>query len=297
MANRHFGKFADVWKHLILDEVVAGVRPEGYAETHAGSAAYPLPEEPERRYGVLGFLDGLAASPTLSDSKFARVVSGFAGGEPRLYPGSALQVMTLLGDASAYLLCDLDPASTADLRAWASRLGLRHCQVVQQDGMAAVRDWLPSTRNVVVHIDPFDPFAHQDDSPSAVELAAEVAEAGHSLVYWYGYDRPAERAWAFGEIGSRSSAPLWCGDALVSSYDHQPDDDGDLGQATTPGTGCGIVLANVPRDVTAAGEDVARALVEHYAGKALPNGERGRLDLKIHRGGPGSSDSGSGATS
>ena len=285
MANRHFGKFADVWKHLVLDEVVAGIRPGGYAETHAGAAAYPLLEDPERHYGVLGFLDGLAESPALSRSKFARVVSRFAGNEPRLYPGSALQVMTLLGDACSYLLCDVDPVSTADLRAWADRLGLSRCQVLQQDGMAAVPEWLSGRGNVVVHVDPFDPFAHENDSRSAVELAADVAEAGHSLVYWYGFDRPSERTWAFAEIGSRSRATLWCGDVLVSSYDHPPDD-GDLGQATTPGTGCGIVLANVPSDVTAACEHVGRELVEHYAGKALPNGERGQLDLMIHRGGP-----------
>jgi 23S rRNA A2030 N6-methylase RlmJ len=286
MANRHFGNFADVWKHLILDEVVTGIRPQRYAETHAGSAAYPLVEDPERRYGVLGFLDGLAEAPTLSRSEFARAVSGFAGNEPWLYPGSALQVMTLLGDACTYLLCDVDPVSTADLRAWAGRLGLRRCQAVQEDGMAAVRNWLPGPGNVVVHIDPFDPLAHENDSPSALELAADVAEAGHSLVYWYGFDRPSRRTWAFEEIGSRSSATLWCGDVLVSSPDHPPDDDGDLGRATTPGTGCGIVLANVPGQVTAACEDLARALVEHYAGKALPNGERGHLDLVIRRGGP-----------
>lgn len=39
MANRHFGKFADAWKHLVLGEVLVATSPARYAETHAGSAA------------------------------------------------------------------------------------------------------------------------------------------------------------------------------------------------------------------------------------------------------------------
>ena len=40
MANQHFAKIADVWKHLVLCEVIESVRPESYAESHAGSAWY-----------------------------------------------------------------------------------------------------------------------------------------------------------------------------------------------------------------------------------------------------------------
>jgi len=69
MANHHFGKLADVWKHLVLDEVLAEMNPDRYAETHAGSATYPMVDDPERRFGVLGFLDGLA-----SDDALARTV-------------------------------------------------------------------------------------------------------------------------------------------------------------------------------------------------------------------------------
>ena len=42
MANHHFGKFADTWKHLVVNEVLADLRPTRYAETHAGSASYPM---------------------------------------------------------------------------------------------------------------------------------------------------------------------------------------------------------------------------------------------------------------
>jgi 23S rRNA A2030 N6-methylase RlmJ len=37
MANPHFGKLGDVWKHAALAEVLERERPRRYAETHAGS--------------------------------------------------------------------------------------------------------------------------------------------------------------------------------------------------------------------------------------------------------------------
>jgi 23S rRNA A2030 N6-methylase RlmJ len=142
MANRHFGKFADVWKHLVVDEVLENTKPARYAETHAGSGAYAMVHDAERRYGVLGFLEDLSSSKALSTAAFSHVTSAFVKGQPSLYPGSALQAMTLLGDQCAYLLCDMDPVSVDDLRAWSHRLNLSHCEVAQRDGMAAVREWL-----------------------------------------------------------------------------------------------------------------------------------------------------------
>jgi 23S rRNA (adenine2030-N6)-methyltransferase len=283
MANHHFGKFADVWKHLVLDEVLAEIRPDRYAETHAGSAAYPIVGDPERRFGVLGFLDGLASDAALAQAAFPRVVSGFTNDEPSTYPGSALQAMTLLGDGCSYLLCDLDPVSVEDLRTWAARLSLTRCEVAARDGMQAVGGaWLEDPAPTVVHIDPFDPFERTDGGLSAVELAAQVAEAGHTLVYWYGLSHPGERAWALDAIQRLTSAPLWCGDLMVTRCDGETRSDGDLGEATTPGAGCGVVLANVTPALTTRCEALGHALVDHYEGRELPNGEPGGLDLAVH---------------
>jgi hypothetical protein len=278
MANHHFGKFADVWKHLVLDEVLVDVQPTRYAETHAGSATYPMVDDAERRYGVTGFLDGLI-SPTLRSAAFTTTVAGFVNRQPAIYPGSALQAMTLLRDDCEYLLCDKDPVSAEDLRGWADRLQLSNCDVADRDGMTAVREWLAmKDTRAVVHIDPFDAFSREADGPSAIEFAAEVAETGHRLVYWFGVDNPDERAWASNDIRSRTSAPLWWGDLNIRMLKGQPHD-GDLGVATTAGTGCGVVLANVSASLLARCESLGHALVTHYDGKPLPDGKPGRLDL------------------
>lgn len=282
MANHHFGKFADVWKHLVLDEVLFAAKPARYAETHAGSAAYPMSYDAERQYGILGFLSR-QMSPELSSARFTQVVSPFVNAEPALYPGSALQAMTMLGDECDYRLCDLDPASASDLRSWAQRLHLTDCEVIEHDGMTAVLEWLPEPVPTVVHVDPFDPFEHRPATPSAIELAGTVAEAGHTLVYWYGYSAPADRGWAADEIRSASSAPLWWGDFTVTTVDGSVRDDGDLGEATTPGTGSGVVLANVSAQIIDRCQELSAALRDSYADQRLPSGETGRVDVTTGR--------------
>lgn len=274
MPNRHFGKFADVWKHLVVDEVLECGKPARYAETHAGSGAYAMTHDAERQHGVLGFLEVLSSSRVLSTAAFSQVTPAFVKGQPPQYPGSALQAMTLLEDQCAYLLCDMDPVSVDDLRAWSRRLNLSHCEVAQRDGMTAVREWLGDPSTTVVHIDPFEPFRREECGLSAIEMAAEVADAGHMLVYWYGFDNPNQRSWAMDQIGTLTSALLWCGDLTVMSSTRKSATDGDLGEATTPGTGCGVVLANVASPLIDRCGDLARALVEAYDGKALPMGSQ-----------------------
>jgi 23S rRNA (adenine2030-N6)-methyltransferase len=154
MANHHFGKFGDVWKHLVLAEVLALERPSCYAETHAGSGSYAMVDDPERRFGVLHFLDVADATASLRNSRYRALLSQF-GDARRIYPGSALMAMAELGVGTRYLFCDLDVVSVGDLRVWSTRLGIPRCEVVQADGMMTVLAWLearvdPTTAGRVV---------------------------------------------------------------------------------------------------------------------------------------------------
>ena len=278
MANRHFGKAGDVWKHLMLCEVLAALEPTHYAESHAGSGAYDLVHDDERNYGVDHFLEVSSAIETLGASAYARVLHRFTSTGRARYPGSALQAMTLLGDTSEYLFCDVDPVSADDLRLWGRNLELSRCQVVERDGMIAVVEWLGTCvgSRCVVHIDPFDPFAAQPGGLSAVQLAGQVAESGSVLVYWYGFDTPVEQAWALAEIAQRTSEPLTCLDVVVMDETGEAMN-GDLGVGTTPGTGFGVVLANVGEQVIANCDRLGEDLIRTYEGKPLPDGQQGRL--------------------
>ncbi|MGN6676428.1 MAG: 23S rRNA (adenine(2030)-N(6))-methyltransferase RlmJ [Streptosporangiaceae bacterium] len=187
MANPHFGKLADVWKHAALSEVLELERPRRYAETHAGSGAYPIVHDAEREFGILRFLQVAAGSEVLTRSRYNAVAAFWLNGRG-LYPGSALQAMTILGDDSSYLLCDMDPESAADLQYWGRELNLSRCEVVQADGMAAVAAWLDQDAGQpgLVHIDPFDPHARGPAGYTPHDQAVRVAESGTPLVNCYG---------------------------------------------------------------------------------------------------------------
>ena len=141
--------------------------------------------------------------------------------------------------------------------------------------MAAVAAWLDRDAGEpgLVHIDPFDPHARSPGGYSPLELAARVAGSGTPLVYWYGYDEPGEQAWAYTRLTAQTGAPLWCGDVMVTGTSSTA---GDLGRATTPGTGFGVILANVAGTAGAC-TAVGNALADAYAGALLPDGSRGNL--------------------
>lgn len=282
MANRHFGKITDVWKHAALAEVLEREPPARYAETHAGSGAYAVVHDREREFGILRFLEVAPHFAALARSPYRAVTASYVQGARGLYPGSGLLAMTMLGNASSYLLCDLDPASITDLRHWSGELGLHGCEVVETDGMAAVAAWLDSEARGpgLAHIDPFDPDAKAPGGYSALELAARVADSGTGLVYWYGYNEAGDQAWALKRLATLTRAPLWCGDLLVTGASNAP---GDLGRATTPGTGFGVILANLRADTVDACAALGHALSDAYADATFPDGHPGNLAFTSSR--------------
>jgi 23S rRNA A2030 N6-methylase RlmJ len=284
VANRHYAKLADVWKHLPLTEILATTRPRRYWESHAGSAAYTVSADAERRYGAVSFVGLARTVPELASSHYLRHLRELnPDGAIGTYPGSSLLAMLELRGDCSYVLCEKDAGSCTDLADWSSRLGI-DALVVPSDGNSALYAQLADcddTRGLVAHIDPYDPWQAGPGGVCALDLAAAVADAGGGLVYWYGYSEPAERAWAFDELARRVDATsLWCGDILVESRTgSRVRDDGDLGEATTPGTGFGIVTANVAPEVVAACRSLGVALSAAYSETPLPDGTPGRLDF------------------
>jgi 23S rRNA A2030 N6-methylase RlmJ len=270
VANRHFGNIADVWKHVALVEVLEREPPSSYAETHAGSGAYAIVHDGERKFGILRFLEMAPRFAALARSRYYAIADSYVNGDRGLYPGSALLAMTVLGNASSYLLCDLDRESIIDLRRWSSELGVRSCEVAEVDGMAAVAALLDGDSGSpgLVHIDPFDPYARSPAGYSALEIAARVADSGARLVYWYGYDEPGERARAVKQLAALTMAPLWCGEVTAISAGGSL---GDLGRVATP-AGFGIILANVQAGTADACAALGNALSDAYSGALLPGG-------------------------
>lgn len=283
MANRHFGKLADVWKHLVLAEVLTVDLPRQFCDTHAGHACYAMTSDAERRYGVLGFMEAAVDDVVLNRSAYFRLLVGHRGGMGELsnYPAGPMLAMLELGAGSEYLFCDLDPESCANIREVALRLGLESMvRVVEGDGITAVREAVgEQASGMLVYTDPFEHRSAAPGGLSALGLAREAAERGAAVVYWYGYNRADQRRWIFDLL--RASAPTigwWCGDLMVSA----PNADmrnGDLGAATSPGTGFGIVCTNVSTEALQRCCDLGWALSDAYRGRVLPDGSDGSIDF------------------
>jgi 23S rRNA A2030 N6-methylase RlmJ len=279
VANRHYAKIADVWKHLPLAELLAQERPARYLESHAGSALYPFTPSPERDYGARWFLDHADASPALAGSAYCRTLKGLPAyaGYPVQYPGSAMLAMLLLGRTSDYVLCDTDPESVASLRDAAERTGLvDQTRIVEGDGRAAL--WseasaAPDVQTWAVHIDPFDAFgAGPSGAPSAVALARGLAEKGALISYWYGYDDGSREMWAWDEIAAKVQAKarsLWCGDVRLV----EPETDSGI-------VGCGVLIANATDKSMRQCKHLGQELERIYRNARLPSGREGSIRFR-----------------
>lgn len=277
MANRHYGRIGDVWKHLPLLEILALESPREYWETHSGAALYPLTHSADRDFGVYYFVEHASSDPILGKSHFLRTLTeGSAAPYPHHYPGSADFAMRQLGgDAHRYLFCEIDRYSVQTLQDAADVHGLaRRTRVIEGDGMDGVWGEIAdraSPTEILVHIDPFDPF-HQSPTHrlSALDLARKLSDKKTKVFYWYGFDEPADAGWAFDEIAKDLQVPVWYGEISVN-----PDGPKMLKEGIL--LGCGIVCTNLDESTTTHLADLGRSVEKLYQDARLPAGASGAL--------------------
>lgn len=284
MASPHFGNLGDVWKHVVLAEALASERPLNYWETHAGSASYPLSHSPARDYGAYHLLESGCCSSVIAQSPYFQELKRFSDDEgPPSYPGSALLAMRLLRDGAEYVLCDVDAGSVSSLNQAAAALGLSHrVRCTRRDGLAVIRetshDYKGDPADVLVHIDPFDPVDETQPGLSAVSLASELIGRGFKLIFWYGYDLPAQRTWPWKAVTAPGES-RWCGDLIVRS-----NLEGDClapMSDISPLIGCGVLGANLQAATMAALRSLGDELVSLYETSVLPDrGTAGALDFR-----------------
>jgi hypothetical protein len=272
MANRHFAKLGDVWKHLPLAEILRLRPPSHYWETHAGSPAYSLTASPPRLHGAVRFLSVAPSDPTLQTCSYLEALRS----TPGIYPGSPTLAMRVLGNGASYLFCDRDADSARDLREKGTDCRIR---VVEGDGVSTILREADNAgldpSEVFVHIDPYDPNERLTPaSLTPVELAGSLAARGYRVFYWYGYESLDQRGWARHEISRRAqSVDLWCGDLLIPSpfvFPHR-----------TGVWGCGVVLANASAAETQVCTGLGAALERISVDDVLEDNEPSRLAFAV----------------
>jgi 23S rRNA A2030 N6-methylase RlmJ len=230
MVNLHFARIGDVWKHGPLVEVLTRMRPDLYAETHAGSACYQLTPSPERAYGVYHLLHEAAAAPAVDQSPYLHILRRHTDTHAPVFPGSPALAMQALGASTRYLFCDTDPTSIASIQDWATTHAIQGVETVAGDGIEAVRARLLSpdrttAARTLVFLDPYQPFEVVEDTGiSAVDFLAELATSGFPALLWYGFDhasRPAIQAQLRTVMDAAARGAIWCAE-IVPSYLEDP---------------------------------------------------------------------------
>jgi 23S rRNA A2030 N6-methylase RlmJ len=283
MANVHYARIGDVWKHLTLAEVLSIERPGYYWESHAGSSSYPLTPSPERDYGVFLFMERAVRSSVLERSAYRRLLYLRERGEtPPTYPGSPLIAMELLGGPGGrFLFCDLDGASLATIAEEARALGIPsdRARLVQGDGVSTLVEELArlseeEASGTLLHVDPYRPLEPGHDGETPLGLVARAAERGVGCMLWYGFDARDARAAVIGALHERIAGGAWYGEVSLRAEDLS-----EVG--FDPGVlGCGVVVCNVGEEALGACSRLGEGLAQAYAGARLPNGRDGALEFE-----------------
>jgi 23S rRNA (adenine2030-N6)-methyltransferase len=290
MANEHFGRIGDIWKHLPLAQILSIERPSRYWESHAGSAQYPLTHSPERDYGIFHLLQHADESGDLRSSAYWRLLDGLRVKDSLpYYPGSPMIAMLLLQpDQVDYCFCDLDGESLTNILEHARRLGIRDSDIncVKDDGVPALFHAAEglSTENAAhtfTHIDPYEPFDESGSGcPAPVDLFCGLSGRGLKTMLWYGFDSHEHRALCHDRIRRSladanldpASIGLWCGE-IVLSIINEPNCQFDPGVRG----GCGILTANLSAEAVSACLQLGKGLEPAYETTTLPTGHSGAV--------------------
>ena len=282
MANVHYARIGDVWKHLPLAEVLQIERPLRYWETHSGSSSYPLSHSPERDYGVFAFLERAGRSPGLEESAYRRLVARYCSGKAPTYPGSPLIAMELLGSTGGhFVFCDLDAESLSNIAQDARALGVSPgcVRLVEGDGVSTLADELVSltedkAAGTFLHVDPYRPLQPNSEGETPLGLFARAAKRGVRCLMWYGFDARDAREVVLDALRESITGDAWYGEVSLRAQDLS-----EVG--FDPGVlGCGIVVSNVGQEALAACGRLGEELAHAYAGVRLPNGREGSLGFE-----------------
>jgi len=236
----HAGNFADVFKHIVLTELLRALRRKekgfAYLETHAGAGRYDLQASEAQKTGE--YRDGVerfwrSPSDDLSDY-LAAVQSVNRSQALRCYPGSPRIARFFLRPQDRMRLCEAAPSECERLKN--EFAGDKYVEVRCGDGYAALKAWLPPPeRRGLVLIDP--PYENAEEwwhLPQSILSAIERWSTGIYAV-WYPKksDAPVERFKA-GLIGAGLRR------LFVAEIDIWPND------VPFRLNGCGMLIVNPP---------------------------------------------------
>lgn len=186
----HAGSFADVFKHIILIEIIKSLKqkdkPFFYLDTHAGRGLYDLNsiealKTHEADFGIKRLWAQAKLPQSFND--YLNVIKACQQ-NPNVYPGSPLIVRHLLRDDDRIVLTELHPEEFALLKDLFAHD--RQVIVQQQDAYQGLKALLPPTpRRGLVLIDPA--FEVEDEFKRMLNGLKEAIARWQTGIYaiWY----------------------------------------------------------------------------------------------------------------
>jgi 23S rRNA (adenine2030-N6)-methyltransferase len=184
----HYGKQADVFKHLVLCELLKNEMPIVYIDTNSASAVYQLEHTPEQDYGIYHFLQNSSLNDKLKDSLYYKLESGAV--QKGCYYGSpALAMKVLRANADTYHFFDLESKSLENVKAFAevehlgNRVIIRNC-----DSTKGGMDLLSTlSKATFLHIDPYEINVKGIGGHTYFDIFVQATQLGMKCLLWYGF--------------------------------------------------------------------------------------------------------------
>jgi 23S rRNA A2030 N6-methylase RlmJ len=202
VANKYFGNVGDVFKHLLLADILVCEQPREYWESHAGNALYDWVDSPARRHGINRFYRGVnppSLDDAMTNSDYAVLLKTLNPSSLKIVPGSPLLAMRLLPQAQRFVFCDTDGDTLLEVKATAQKESLpdERFELLPDDGLSilhalAIQLSPHRARDVFAFLDPYDATAVTASAISPLALFGELAGRGIRTVLWYGYKTSLE---------------------------------------------------------------------------------------------------------
>lgn len=187
-AYTHYGKQADVFKHLVLCEVLNNEKPPVYIDTNSACAVYQLEHTPEQDYGIYHFLRKASINDNLKDTLYYRLESDAL--QKGCYYGSPALALKVVGEkADKYYFYDLQNKSLENVKSFAKDEHLDNRVIILNcDSTKGVMDLLPTLpKSTFLHIDPYEIDVKGIDGHTYFDIFVQATRLGMKCLLWYGF--------------------------------------------------------------------------------------------------------------
>jgi 23S rRNA (adenine2030-N6)-methyltransferase len=194
MGYTHFGKQAEIWKHLPLCDVMVNESPSVYLETNSAYADYSLERTPEQEYGIFHFIDKGQCLDELKDTTYYQLENSAM--QKGCYLGSPALAMSVLQDkVDNYMFFDIDEDALNNISQFSEKLGLSEkIEIRNQDSRIGLQELLKKLpKSTLIHIDPYEILEPASNGHNYLDLFVEASDLGLKCFLWYGFNTLDEK--------------------------------------------------------------------------------------------------------